>query len=193
MRRFVLCAALAMLGWPASAHAEWQIRPFIGTTFGTDTTFLVYGHDGTKLVYGASVGLIGNIFGLEADFGRFTGLESGSGRATVLGSSVSTLTGNLTVALPRKMTEYTLRPYFVGGAGLLRLAVNEAVDTFDFTRNVTGFDIGGGVTGFLTKRIGLNWDVRHFRGSGFPPESGLSDGPEQLSFWRANMALAIRY
>jgi len=189
MRRFVLCAALAMLGWPASAHAEWQIRPFIGLTFATDTTFVLFDGDGTKLVYGASAGLIGDIFGIEADFGRLTGNSSG----TVLGSSVTTFTGNVTVALPRKMTEYTLRPYFVGGAGLLRIAVDQSVDTLDITRNVTGIDLGGGVTGFLTKRIGLNWDVRHFRGSGFPPESGLSSGPEQLSFWRANMALAIRY
>ncbi len=54
-------------------------------------------------------------------------------------------------------------------------------------------DIGGGVTGFLSKRIGLGWDVRYFRSLGTGEERGQSFGPEQLSFWRANMAVAIRY
>jgi hypothetical protein len=50
------------------------------------------------------------------------------------------------------------------------------------------------VTGFLTQRIGLNWDVRRFstlRGEG--ETVGNSFGNEQLSFWRATMAVAVRY
>ena len=35
-------------------------------------------------------------------------------------SSVLTFTGNVIVGLPRRATEYTLRPYFVGGFGLMR-------------------------------------------------------------------------
>ncbi len=51
-------------------------------------------------------------------------------------------------------------------------------------------DLGGGVTGFLSDRIGVSWDVRHFRSVGGKTR-GLSFGREQLSFWRANMALVI--
>jgi len=58
--------------------------------------------------------------------------------------------------------------------------------------NLTTLDAGGGVTGFLTNRIGVSWDVRYFR-SGDGPVVGLSLAPEQLSFWRVNMALAIRF
>jgi hypothetical protein len=59
---------------------------------------------------------------------------------------------------------------------------------------LTTLDMGGGVTGFLTDRIGVSWDVRRFwTVAGKDQGQGLSFGPEQLSFWRASMALAFRY
>jgi hypothetical protein len=42
--------------------------------------------------------------------------------------------------------------------------------------------------------VGLNWDVRRLntlRGEG--ETLGNSVGPERLSFWRATMAVALRY
>ena len=55
-------------------------------------------------------------------------------------------------------------------------------------------DVGGGATGFLSNRFGVNWDVRFFRSLGSKEGGGgVSFGPEQLSFWRASMALAIKY
>ena len=101
----------------------------------------------------------------------------------------------MTVALPSHLVEYTLRPYFVGGAGLMAVRIDQQLDVFDTSLNMKTTDLGGGVTGFLTKRIGLNWDVRYFRSFSGGPELSLSRsaGSPQLSFWRANMALAIRY
>ena len=52
--------------------------------------------------------------------------------------------------------------------------------------------LAGGVTGFLTDRVGLNWDVRYFRSVGGKEDTGLSIGKEQISFWRATMGVAIR-
>jgi len=55
-------------------------------------------------------------------------------------------------------------------------------------------DVGAGVTGFLTNRFGVNWDVRYFRSLGGKDQGiGVSIGSEELSFWRAHMALAIRF
>ena len=54
-------------------------------------------------------------------------------------------------------------------------------------------DVGGGVQGSLTNRIGVGWDVRRFNSISKTGDLGLSFGREQLSFWRASMALAIRY
>jgi hypothetical protein len=56
------------------------------------------------------------------------------------------------------------------------------------------FDVGVGVVGFLTNRVGVSWDVRRFQSIGSDTGTvGVSLDDEQLSFWRATMALAVRY
>jgi hypothetical protein len=186
-----------LLGWSGSAQAEWQIRPAVGVSFRQSSTFTAPDSSGKPSKFGLGVtgALIGNVFGVEADFSRRTDFFPGSGSGgNVLGSSVSTLTGNVTVALPSHLVEYTLRPYFVGGAGLMAVRIDQVSNLLDVSLNMKAMDVGGGVTGFLTDRIGLNWDVRHFRNIGEIPElPGRSTGPPKLSFWRANMALAIRF
>jgi hypothetical protein len=60
--------------------------------------------------------------------------------------------------------------------------------------DLPAIDIGGGATGFLTDRIGLSWEMRYFRSiEGETEANGQSFGPQQLSFWRANMAVVIRF
>ena len=116
-----------------------------------------------------------------------------AGTLCVVSSSVRTLTGNVVIAVPRRLTTYTLRPYFVGGAGIMHASSEQAFGVLRVSSTLPAMDVGGGVTGFLSKRIGLGWDVRYFRSLGTGEERGQSFGPEQLSFWRANMAVAIRY
>src|SRR5262245_17633851 len=184
---------LFLLSCTGSAFAEWQIRPSLGVYFGQNCnaqgcTLSLPASTGSpsKFGFGVTGALIGNVFGVEADFGRRTGFFPGSGNGgNVLGSSVTTLTGSVTVTLPKRLVEYTLRPYFVGGAGLMAVRVNQVVSSFDVASNLNAIDVGGGVTGFLTDRIGLNWDVRHFRNIGESTDLGF--GPPKLSFWRANM------
>ena len=194
-RRWILALALGALSVPASAQAEWQVRPFVGLTFGTDTTIVadVEPPGKRKLVVGLAGAFLWDIFGIEADFSRSGGFFHSDSSAIITGSRLVTLSGNVTLALPRRMTEYTLRPYFVGGAGLMHVGIDQAVTTLSVSSNLTTTDLGGGVTGFITDQVGLNWDVRHFRAYGVPDAVGTSFGPEKLSFWRANMALAIRY
>jgi outer membrane protein with beta-barrel domain len=181
---------VVLLSWPSSARAEWQIRPAVGFNFGQSSTFPAPDSNGSpsKFSLGVTGALVGEVFGIEADLARRTDFFPGSGNGgNVLSSSVTTLTGNVTVALPRHLVEYTLRPYFVGGAGLMAVRIDQFVNLLDVSANSSAIDWGGGVTGFLTNRIGLNWDVRRFR------SIGEGSGPAQLSYWRVNMALAIRY
>jgi hypothetical protein len=49
------------------------------------------------------------------------------------------------------------------------------------------------VTGFLSRRIGLNWEARYFSSVSRNKARGVSFGEEQLSFWRASMGLVVRY
>lgn len=191
----VAVAALALVLTAGRVlSAEWQVKPFIGVTYGGATTFLdsehAVGHSNISL--GASGTLLGEIFGVEADFGYGPGFFERGGQQLVTGSSVETLTGNVVVALPRHLAEYTLRPYFVGGAGAMFVHVDDAFGNPFIARSLKAMDLGGGVTGFLTNRVGISWDVRYFRSIDRTFESGLSLSSEQLSFWRANMAVAIR-
>jgi hypothetical protein len=186
-------ATLLVSASPASS-AEWQIKPFVGVTYGGATTFVdpehAVGHPNP--VIGVSGMLLGEIFGVEADFGHAPGFFQRDNQQLVFDSSATTLTGNIVVALPRRLAEYSLRPYFVGGAGFVAVRTDIAQDVPYISRSLQVMDLGGGVTGFLTHRIGVSWDVRYFRSIDRTFESGLSIGSEQLSFWRANMAIVIR-
>jgi hypothetical protein len=191
----LLACALCLLA-PATAAAagEWQFKPFIGASFAGNTTLIdVESASGqAHTTVGMSTLLIGEVLGIEADFGTTPGFFS-AGEALVARSSVTTLTGNVVIALPQHLTQYTLRPYFVGGGGLMHVRNELFLDPLPIGTTRLAIDVGGGATGFLTRRVGVNWDVRYFHtlGDG-EADRGLSFGPERLSFWRASMALAIR-
>jgi hypothetical protein len=77
---------------------------------------------------------------------------------------------------------------------LIHVNIQGFIGAVAVNRTLPAMNIGGGVTGFLTPRIGLNWDVRRFstlRGEGETVGNSLAN--EQLSFWRATMAVAVRY
>jgi len=112
----------------------------------------------------------------------------------VIDSRVTTVTGNLVIAAPRRMTEYSLRPYLVAGGGLMRIRTLTAQNVFDVSSFLPAFDVGAGVVGFLTNRAGVGWEIRRFQNIGGKSNTaGLTFGPEDLSFWRATMMVAIRY
>jgi hypothetical protein len=195
--RFALAFLLA---GAAPATAEWHFKPFVGFVFAGSTTLsdLDEAEEGARdrhLAVGGSVVLIGEVFGVEADLGwapRF--FERDAPAELVVRSDVTTLTGNVVVAMPRRMTQYTLRPYAVAGLGMAHASMEDLIDFDSFAETRAMFDVGGGVTGFLSERFGLSWDVRYFRSFGgedvaFGPDP---DAP-QLAFWRANMSLTVRY
>jgi len=197
IRSLFVGAVVFLLSCPATAHAEWQLKPSVGWAFRGSTTFVDSELAAGKVhaMIGINATLIGEFLGIEADVGRASRFfQQSSGSRKVTRSNVTTLTGNVTVALPRRLSEYTLRPYFVGGGGLMHVRADNFVATLSVADDVPAVDLGGGVTGFLTNRIGVNWDLRHFRTVGGKPDTGSIDVARgQLSFWRANMALAIRY
>ena len=191
LRRAVLTLVLMALV-PAAARADWQIKPFVGVKFGGDTTYLVdFDHvaGNAKLTWGVTGAYFGEVFGIEADLAVVPGYFTGG--HLVGTSSLATATGNVVVALPRRWTKYTLRPYFAGGGGVMGVHVSHFA--LPLTRTLGAFDVGGGATGFFNERIGITWDVRYFRSAGGRDQhAGLSLGAEEVSFWRAVVALTIR-
>jgi hypothetical protein len=190
---------LGLLLFCAPASAEWQIKPFAGATYGGDSTFLLVGPlplapnpNHPHFAYGVSGLLLGEIFGVEADFSHTPGFFQASDAPRIMDSGVFTLMGNLVVAMPRHLTQYTLRPYIVGGAGLMHVEYDTTLNVLQVSERLQAMDLGAGVTGFVTRRVGVSWDVRYFRSVNSTIQSGVSIDSEHLSFWRASMAVAIR-
>ena len=76
----------------------------------------------------------------------------------------------------------------------MRVRTTTASNVFDVSSVIPGLDVGVGAVGFLTNGIGVCWEVRRFQSVGSNTGNvGLSWGDERLSFWRATMAVAIRY
>jgi hypothetical protein len=199
LSRALVGVALGLLLFCTPASAEWQIKPFAGVTYGGDSTFLLVGPlilapnpNNPHFAYGVSGLLLGEIFGVEADFSHTPGFFQASNAPLVVDSGVYMLTGNFVVAMPRHLTQYTLRPYLVGGAGLMHVEYDLDRIQPGVSERLRAMDLGAGVTGFVTRRIGVSWDVRYFRSIERTIQSGVSFGSERLSFWRATMAVAIR-
>jgi hypothetical protein len=191
-------AVLVLLAAAAPAVAgERHIRPFVGTTFNGGTTFSGTGNASEKPhgLIGVNGVWLGEVVGIEGDLAHAPGFFQAGDRGLVLDSRVTTLTGNFVVALPAKKSQYGLRPYLVGGAGLMWIHINSTFGVFQVAETMGAIDVGGGVQGSLTNRIGVGWDVRRFNAISKTGDPGVSiEGTrEQLSFWRASMALAIRY
>jgi hypothetical protein len=181
----------------ASAHAadrQIQIQPFIAVSLGARTTFplLDTAVQKANVVFGARAVVLGEIVGFDVDVGHAPGFFQ-SADNIVLHSRLTTVSGNLVVAAPRRLTEYTLRPFFVGGGGIMRARAEDFFGALPVSDTLPAIDLGGGVSGFITDKVGVAWDLRYFRSVAGNDESGETNFGTRLSFWRASMALAFRY
>jgi hypothetical protein len=190
--RLVLLAGFVLLSSGAEA-AEKQLKPFVALTFGGGTTFLDLEDTSAKSHVAVGIGgaMLWDLVGFDVDFAHVPGLFQSGNQTLVVSSSVTTLTGSVIITLPRRMTEYGLRPYFVGGGGIMRVRIDDVFEALPVRDTLPTINIGGGATGFVSDRWGVCWDVRYFRGSS-GENKGLSIGSERLSFWRASMAVVLR-
>ena len=200
MRLRVLALAIGtILVPPAAASADWHVTPFLGYTFRGSTTVLdpAEGAGRTHLNAGISVArLTQNLFGAEAvfvytpDFFR--------GKTTNIGPSRSmALMGNLVLTAPRRWTEFSLRPYVSGGAGLINLSLSEFFSISSGSETVLGYNAGGGAIGFLSDTTGVRFDLRYYgtlRGATPSPESPLTLEPTiRVQYWTGSIGLVLRY
>jgi hypothetical protein len=208
--------AIALLLVPVSAGAEWHFKPFLGFSFEPSTTLeqdvehaagLELGPDedsqASNVAFGAAVALLGEVFGIEGEWTQAPGFFQTRDQELVASSGAQTFTGSLIVAMPRRLAQYSLRPYFVAGAGVMRLRsdgnpTSPALPALIRIREtLAAMNLGGGATGFFNERVGVGWDLRYLRSVGGETTGDptiTTDGlAKQLSFWRANMALVLRY
>jgi hypothetical protein len=174
-----------------------MVAPFIGLKFAgkVEPVFidLEDGASNTKMTLGVGVALLSDqIFGIEGELGHTPRFFEQSGNSELIAqSNVSTVMGNVIVAVPKRITRDSLRPYATGGLGLIHASTDTLGDVLPAKENLLGINVGGGAIGRLTNRTSIRIDVRHFRNidkpetvSGLPPLT-------RISFWRATVGVAL--
>ena len=191
-----------LLAGAPEARADWVVSPFLGISFDGTTNFLDLenGVGEVKITFGGSGGWLSDgLIGLEANIGHTYGFfqsgdESGEG-GLVLSSSVTAITGDALVLVPRAILRDSLRPYVLGGLGLLRVRSEYVADTFRIDGSYLGLALGGGAIGRLTERSSLRFELRRL--SNLTRTKGhdllLPGDPPALSFWRVTVGVQISY
>jgi opacity protein-like surface antigen len=199
--------AVALAAAPATASADWVITPFVGWNFGgaadVNNAFAGASFENKfehKINYGVSLAQMGaGIIGWEADFGYSpnffeTGTASNNAFDFTNDSNVTTLTGNVIVGAPLGGYGGSIRPYAVGGVGLIRTNVQDTAGFFDVnTKNDFGFDVGAGVMGYFTQNVGIRGDVRYFRSFQGSDENATGLGLSNFHFWRGSLGVSFKF
>jgi opacity protein-like surface antigen len=194
LKKWAVLAALVLALSPVTASADWLFTPNIGAGFGGNS------RGGEHLTYGASIGFMGaGVFGFEADLAYTPEFFEGDNDDTDLfntgDSNVTSLMGNVLIGVPiGGQSGAGVRPYFAGGAGLMKSRVENADALFDVDNNDFGINVGGGVMGFMTDNVGFRGDVRYFRAFGEDTNNDQIDFDfSDFDFWRATVGVTFRW
>lgn len=193
---------LFLLVAPPSTHAQGNadvfVIPFIGAKFAGHTNIVdpaspLQPAGATKSTFGVSAAILGDgLVGVEGDFEHTPHFfERGLG-GLISQSNVTTLTGNIIVAVPRAITRESLRPYLVSGVGLMHAHLQTIGNVFNTNSNLLGLDVGAGVIGFVSPRAGARFELRHFKNLS-KDNAAVTFGSTRLSFWRLTAGLVLKY
>jgi opacity protein-like surface antigen len=194
----IIAACVAVVAAPRAARADGFVTPFIGVNFSGATGGALVNavEDSSKLTYGVSIGFMGGgVIGLEEDFAyapKFVAAGAGVGQTNVL-----TLMTNLIIGIPvGGQKGGGIRPYVLGGIGLLRTTVENSIEVLVPDRNSVGFDLGGGLNIYFADNVGIRGDLRYFRDFSVADVNnalGVTLGRGRLDFWRGSAGLVLRF
>ena len=206
MLRVFALSCLVLFSLPENAAAEWQLTPFVGLTFRGSTSIsdveIVDGKLASERVhkhFGGSVSFLGGgIFGVETIFTWTPGFFQQGNLDLVEKSRSIAWMGNLVVTTPRRLTEYSLRPFVSGGFGLLkpyvrqtRVSETEPLPAVDL--NLAGYNIGGGAIGFLSQNTGIRFDLRYYSTIKPTDEGGVTiETRARLRYMTASVGVVFR-
>jgi hypothetical protein len=193
----VWLVGLALMLVAVPARADWLVTPFVGTTLAGSTNLLTFGRTAgdKKFTFGASYGWLSDgLLGIEATAAHTPHFFESGSASLVLTSGVSTATGSVIVAVPQAITGYSLRPYLLGGVGLLHLTRRDAIQFETLDSNVLALNLGGGAIGMLSNRTGVRFELRHVRNLSPDDSSTTTSGRStRISFWTVTAGVVIRY
>lgn len=200
IERGVCTALVALLLLAGAAPARAQdllLIPYLGFTFGGGSSLfadLEGGANESASAVGGSVVLIGQgIVGVEGDLGYVPGFfERGDRELVSSGSFVTNLTGAVLVTLPLSITRESLRPYLLGGGGLVWAEARDITSTFPIESTMPALVMGGGAIGFLSNTVGVRFDLRYIRSLGAGDDEIAGTGA-RVRFWRGSVGLVLKY
>src|SRR5262245_21099451 len=186
-----ICALLTMV--PSEARADWIFRPFFGAAVSPSHGFvdLEQTSGDSKLALGAAAGWHPGAIGVEFELGRLPGFFDGPGDLIIAGN-VTTVMGNVTWQLPKPHESSRLRAYVAGGAGIVRVNLDDALDAFSSRTSLAAGNAGGGVLIRWRPRLDINADVRYFKTQfGEVDRAGFSE--QFVSFTRLTGGVVVRF
>jgi len=169
----------------ATTGQKWYAVPFLGMTFGGDTTK-------SATTVGVAAGWRGaGRLGGEADIAWTPGLFEQDGflanrsAVTVMGNAVAWLWAD---------RAFPFQPYASGGLGLVRLKLSQAGWLFEIDEQKLGYNVGAGLD-YAIDRVGIRGDVRYFRtvGEGDGGDNLFGVDASKFGFWRASVGLKVRF
>jgi hypothetical protein len=186
-----ICALVTMV--PSEARADWIVRPFVGAAVSPRHGFvdLEQTSGDTELVWGAAAGWQRRAIGIEFEVSVLPGFFEGP-RDLITAGNVTAVMGNVTWQLPKPHESSRLRAYVAGGAGIVRIRLEDALDAFSSRTSLAGGNAGGGVLIRLRPRLDINADVRYFKTqSGDVDPAGFSE--QFVSFTRLTGGVLVRF
>ena len=192
-----LLFALALACPRTAAAQDLLLIPYLGFTFGGGSALfadLESGSSESASAVGGSVALLGQgILGVEGDIGYVPGFfERGDAQVVSVGSFVTSLTGSVIVTLPLTITRESLRPYVVGGGGVMWAEARDVLTTFPIKSTMPAITFGGGAIGFLSNTVGVRFDLRYIRSLGAGDDEIAGTGA-RVRFWRGSVGLVLKY
>jgi hypothetical protein len=178
---------------PSQATADWIVRPFFGAAVSPEHGFvdLEQASGESKLVVGAAAGWQPRAIGVEFELSILPGFFGSPGDLIIAGH-VTTVMGNVTWQLPKPHESSRLRAYVAGGAGIVRVRFEDALDAFSSETSLAAGNAGGGILVRLRPRLDINADVRYFKTQfGDVDRAGFSE--QFVSFTRLTGGVVLRF
>jgi hypothetical protein len=169
--RYALTAAAVFLAFASPASAQAMFTGAIGNVFGGDAP-------STKRVWSLAIGGGGaHGIGSELEYSQVENFFETAGG--VAHGRIMTLMPSIFVAIPIKM----VRPYGIFGFGFIRqrTEASEGGLFSGLSDDDVGYSVGGGVTVYFARSVGVRGDLRHFK-------VRKSDG---ISFQRFTVGLVL--
>jgi hypothetical protein len=192
-RLVAVCIGVLLTMMPSEATADWIVRPFVGAALGPSHGFvdLEQTSGDSKLVWGAAAGWRPRAVGIEFEVSVLPGFFDGPADLITAGSA-TTIMGNVTWQLPKPHESSRLRAYIAGGAGIVRVRLEDALDAFSSKTSLAAGSAGGGVLIRLRPRLDINADVRYFKTQfGDVDRAGFSE--QFVSFTRLTGGVVLRF